>query len=162
MLEASLACYGAHRKAFNLLSSALLLFILYLLFCQEDLIVDIPQSNTKNSPPLPRKNIITSRTEVFKNLLEKNVSEFTTSELSYFLSYKEEQYEDRRRTIKAFCDLKGENFGRKVLKNSLIFDPKDGLGYCQIAKVASSTWCNHFITLGKLLIKKSKHPLCYS
>ena len=101
---------------------------------------------------MPRKNIITSRREAFKNLLKENVSEFTTSELRNFLSFKEEQYEDRRRTIKAFCDLKGKNFGRKVLKNSLIFDPKDGLGYCQIAKVASSTWCNHFITLGKLSI----------
>ena len=51
--------------------------------------------------------------------------------------------------IKEFCSIKEKNFGKRILTYSLIFDRKDGVSYCQIAKVASSTWCDHFIKLGR-------------
>ena len=68
--------------------------------------------------------------------------------MSAFYKLKEKQYKDRRTKIKRYCDTKGPEFGRKIQKNSFIFDQKDGVGYCQIAKVGSSTWSNNFIQLG--------------
>ena len=87
--------------------------------------------------------------EVFQKLLLKNASDFSDSDLSLFMSFKENQYEERRITLKQFCDSKGVKFGKVIKKDSLIFDQIDEVAYCQIAKVASSTWCNHFIKLGK-------------
>ena len=86
--------------------------------------------------------------EVFEKLLLKNVSDFSDSDYSFFMSYKESQYVERRIRIQQFCESKGMKFGKGIKKDSLIFDNKDGVAYCQIAKVASSTWCNHFIKLG--------------
>ena len=62
--------------------------------------------------------------------------------------------EARRERVEAYCQTKTKdrNFGKKIIKNSLIYDEKDGVSYCQIAKVASSSWCNHFIKLGKFEI----------
>ena len=56
----------------------------------------------------------------------------------------------RKKRIAEYCSTKDKNFGKKILPNSLIYDQDDGVSYCQIAKVASSSWCNHFIKLGKL------------
>lgn len=41
-----------------------------------------------------------------------------------------------------------------IRQNTLIYDKKDGISYCQIAKVASSSWCNHFIKLAKVSDKE--------
>ena len=63
----------------------------------------------------------------------------------------EGQYSARRRHISEYCSVKGANFSvTSVQRNySLLYNPGDGVSYCQIAKVASSTWCSHFIKLGQ-------------
>ena len=63
----------------------------------------------------------------------------------------EGQYSARRRHISEYCSVKGANFSvTSVQRNySLLYNPGDGVSYCQIAKVASSTWCSHFIKLGR-------------
>ena len=42
---------------------------------------------------------------------------------------------------------------------ALVYDDKDKVSYCAIPKVASSTWCWHFIKLGKEM--KVIHPTIY-
>ena len=42
---------------------------------------------------------------------------------------------------------------------ALVYDDKDKVSYCAIPKVASSTWCWHFIKLGKEM--KVIHPTMY-
>ena len=34
------------------------------------------------------------------------------------------------------------------MKQNLLFDDKDKVAYCKIAKVGSNTWLNNFIKLG--------------
>ena len=43
--------------------------------------------------------------------------------------------------------LKMMGFSRK--RYTLIYNAVDGVAYCPIAKVASSTWCGHFLRLGE-------------
>ena len=111
--------------------------------------------------------------------MKKPFSSLSAEEVQFFLTYKESQYAIRRKRIEDFCSIQDENFGRKIIKNSLIFDKgslktfgslfiiycivsffipitvtlkateDDKISYCQIAKVASSSWCNHFIKLGE-------------
>ena len=87
---------------------------------------------------------------MYKNLMMKNLSLFTENEIEFFFTFKESQYSLRRERIEEYCSTRDKKFGRKIVKNSLIYDDVDGVSYCQIAKVASSSWCNHFIKLGKL------------
>ena len=113
-------------------------------------------------------------------------STLSEEEIQFFLTYKESQYAIRKKRIEDFCSIQDENFGRKIIKNSLVYDKgslkyvlfrylniyllqrhrihriffsindiskateDDKISYCQIAKVASSTWCNHFIKLGEV------------
>ena len=94
-------------------------------------------------------NIITHR-KIFEKLMQKNATMYSGEETLFFLSFKESQYVLRKKRIAEYCSTKDKNFGKKILPNSLIYDQDDGVSYCQIAKVASSSWCNHFIKLGKL------------
>ena len=84
-----------------------------------------------------------------KLVFTKNFSTLNKTEIITFYTLKEKQYKGLQIKIKKYCDMKGPEFGRKIQKNSLIFDQKDGVGYCQIAKVGSSTWSSNFIQLGK-------------
>ena len=95
-----------------------------------------------------------SHKHLFQKLLRKNASEFSEEETAFFLTYKESQYDARRERVETYCHTKTKDreFGKKIIKNSLIYDERDGVSYCQIAKVASSSWCNHFIKLGKFEI----------
>ena len=88
---------------------------------------------------------------MYTNLMKKNFSLFSETENGFFLSFKESQYSLRRERIEEYCSKKDQKFGKKIVKNSLIYDDVDGVSYCQIAKVASSSWCNHFIKLGNLI-----------
>ena len=87
---------------------------------------------------------------MYTNLMKKNSSSFSETENGFFLSFKESQYSLRRERIEEYCSKRDQKFGKKIVKSSLIYDDVDGVSYCQIAKVASSSWCNHFIKLGKL------------
>ena len=121
---------------------------------------------------------------VFAAIIKKPFASLSVPEIQFFLTYKESQYAIRRQRIENYCSLRDENFGRRIIKNSLIFDTGklqsldrnrihgihyldftepvvlqliilkavkvDKISYCQIAKVASSSWCNHFIKLGKV------------
>ena len=87
--------------------------------------------------------------ESMKLVFTKNFSTLNKTEIITFYTLKEKQYKGLQIKIKKYCDMKGPEFGRKIQKNSLIFDQKDGVGYCQIAKVGSSTWSSNFIQLGK-------------
>ena len=44
-----------------------------------------------------------------------------------------------------------ENFSNGTSRMALVYDDKDKVSYCAIPKVASSTWCWHFIKLGEQL-----------
>ena len=59
---------------------------------------------------------------VFAAIIKKPFSALSDQEIHFFLTYKESQYAIRRQRIENYCSLKDENFGRKILKNSLIFD----------------------------------------
>ena len=78
-----------------------------------------------------------------------NLSNMTNSELARFYEFKETQYRKRRKRLKRFCDNQKHNFGQYMRAKSLLYSPLYNVGYCQIAKVASTTWCGHFVTLGK-------------
>ena len=93
---------------------------------------------------------ISSHRTMYTNLMKKNLSLFSETEIGFFLSFKESQYSLRRERIEEYCSKRDQKFGKKIVKSSLIYDDVDGVSYCQIAKVASSSWCNHFIKLGKL------------
>ena len=93
---------------------------------------------------------------LFTELLKRDFSDFTVNETQFFLSFKESQYAARRNKIEQFCD--GGKLGMTIRQNTLIYDKKDGISYCQIAKVASSSWCNHFIKLGKFDLSTVSHP----
>ena len=95
-------------------------------------------------------NIISHKT-IFENLMKKNLTLLSEKETGFFLSFKESQYALRRERIEEYCSERDQKFGKKIVKNSLIYDDVDGVSYCQIAKVASSSWCNHFIKLGNLI-----------
>ena len=149
MLDSAILWYGAYRKQVNIIIGVLIVIVFYLSFLREDIITDSSAVPNLHTAPPPKRDFLQGKSEIFQQLLTKNVSSFTENELSLFLSFKESQYRNRRVKIKEYCDKKGNKFGKKILKNSLIFDKNDEIGYCQIAKVASSTWCNHFIGLGK-------------
>ena len=59
---------------------------------------------------------------VFAAIIKKPFSALSDQEIHFFLTYKESQYAIRRQRIENYCSLKDENFGRKIIKNSLIFD----------------------------------------
>ena len=86
----------------------------------------------------------------FEMLMKKNVSLYSQAEIQYLLSFKERQYAVRRERIKDYCSVQDDPlFGMKI--DTLIYNPVDRVSYCPIAKVASSTWCNHFIKLGRTI-----------
>ena len=146
MLDTVLLWYGSHSKQVNISVGILLLYTLFLSFWNRN---NIANNLPPNIQPLHERENILNGSEQFQIILSKNVSTLSQGEFSFFLSYKEKQYRERQRKIQEYCDTKGPKFGKKVLKNSLIYNNKDKVGYCQIAKVASSTWCNHFIHLGR-------------
>ena len=80
-------------------------------------------------------------------LISKHPSNWSTVETKSFLLYKEAQYSRRRDRIQNYCNLQDEKFSRKVY--TLIYDDIDKVSFCPIAKVASSSWCDHFVKLGK-------------
>ena len=59
---------------------------------------------------------------VFAAIIKKPFASLSVQEIQFFLTYKESQYAIRRQRIENYCSLQDENFGRKILKNSLIFD----------------------------------------
>ena len=59
---------------------------------------------------------------VFAAIIKKPFASLSVQEIQFFLTYKESQYAIRRKRIENYCSLQDENFGRKILKNSLIFD----------------------------------------
>ena len=66
--------------------------------------------------------------------MQKNISLYSEEEVNFFLSYKESQYASRRDVIEEHCTAENSKrqFGKKVLKNSLIYDEDDGISYCQV------------------------------
>ena len=145
MFDTALVWYGTHRKQVNISVGILMVWVFYLSFWSRETFLDL---DTLHTAPPPKRDNLMSDSDLFQNILSKNISTLTAGEFSYFLSFKEQQYRKRQRKIEEYCQTKEPKFGKKILKNSLIYDNKDGIGYCQIAKVASSTWCNHFIRLG--------------
>ena len=88
--------------------------------------------------------------DYFEMLMQKNVSLYSEAEIQYLLSFKERQYAVRRERIRDYCSVQDDPlFGMKI--DTLIYNPVDRVSYCPIAKVASSTWCNHFIKLGRTI-----------
>ena len=90
-----------------------------------------------------------SKDEVVGNLLEKNLTTWTKSEVNIFMKLKESEYEERRSQVKKFCVEHQQQFSNGTRRMNLIYNGRDRIAYCAIPKVASSTWCWHFIQLGK-------------
>ena len=149
MLDSALLWYGAHRRPVNVVLCVAIISLLYVSVLKEDAILHSSERQKQQTAPVPRRNILEAPSEIFENLLRKNVSSFSNDEFKFFLSFKENQYNQRRSRINQFCATQDKGFGLLVRDTSLVFDGADGIAYCQIAKVASSTWCNHFIGLGK-------------
>ena len=98
------------------------------------------------------KKIVTeSEAPTFQQLLLKNTNSFTNKERNLFNKFKEQQYAERREIIKTVCNSLGSRFEMNIRQSSIIFDDADSVSYCPIAKVASSTWSDHFINLCKKL-----------
>ena len=97
------------------------------------------------------ENLTKSQIETLKENLNREFSTLKDFDLETFYSLKEKEYQERQKRITEFCNTKGKDFGKRILeqtKQNLLFDDKDKVAYCKIAKVATSTWCNHFIKLG--------------
>ena len=82
------------------------------------------------------------------NLLSKPIDSWTDSERETFLRLKEVQYSERRQRVHKFCGENQEHFSNGTSRMALVYDSQDSVSYCAIPKVASSTWCWHFIQLG--------------
>lgn len=158
MLKKLLVCWGKHMYCYNLLVTLLFIFTLYTCFLR-NLAVDWPelQRSKIKVPKVGDANKL-SHKHLFQKLLRKNASEFSEEETAFFLTYKESQYDARRERVETYCHTKTKDreFGKKIIKNSLIYDERDGVSYCQIAKVASSSWCNHFIKLANVSDREYK------
>ena len=96
-----------------------------------------------------------SQEKILRNLLKRDLSSWTGSEIEYFMKLKEFQYEERRTQVKKFCVEYQEQFSNGTSRMNLMYNKKDRISYCAIPKVASSTWCWHFIQLGKTEIGKT-------
>ena len=149
MLDSSILCYGAYRKHVNIIICVLIFSVSYLSFLREDIITDSNAVQKLQTAPPPKRDFLQGKNVILNNCWQQIFHHSKKMSYRSFLSFKESQYRDRRVKIREYCDKKSGKFGEKILKNSLIFDKKDGIGYCQIAKVASSTWCNDFVGLGK-------------
>ena len=96
-----------------------------------------------------------SQEKILAKLLKRNLSSWTQREIEYFMKLKEFQYEERRTQVKKFCVEYQEQFSNGTSRMNLMYNKKDRISYCAIPKVASSTWCWHFIQLGKTQIAKT-------
>ena len=113
-------------------------------------------------PSVPRVVDVDHHQIIFQELMHKDFSQFSEEETQFFLTFKETQYEARKTRIENYCregDASKIEKLKIIQKNSLIYDAGDGISYCQIAKVASSSWCNHFIKLGKFDLSRTSHHL---
>ena len=118
-------------------------------------------------PPRSSSTEDSDRSEV-SWLMKKDVESWTEEETETFLRLKESQYSVMRDRVRKFClqsqvkmvpqslslfitHHKKEHFSNGTSRMALVYDEKDKVSYCAIPKVASSTWCWHFIKLGKQL-----------
>ena len=120
MLDSAILCYGAYRKQVNIIIGILIVLVFYLSFLREDIITDSSAVPNLHTAPPPKRDFLQGKSEIFEQLLTRNVSTFTENELSFFLSFKESQYRNRRVKIKEYCDKKGNKFGKKKNINNLI------------------------------------------
>ena len=84
-----------------------------------------------------------------KTLVWKHLDDWTDTERSTFMGLKEVQYSERRQRVHKFCGENQEHFSNGTSRMALVYDSQDSVSYCAIPKVASSTWCWHFIKLSK-------------
>ena len=116
-------------------------------------------------PPRSLSTEDSDRSEV-SWLMKKDVESWTEEETETFLRLKESQYSVMRDRVRKFClqsqvkvvpqspslfitHHNKEHFSNGTSRMALVYDEKDKVSYCAIPKVASSTWCWHFIKLSK-------------
>ena len=80
----------------------------------------------------------------------KNFSDWTSIEKEQFFLSRESLYSNRRARIQQYCQAQDSTFSRTV--RTLVHDDIDGISYCPIAKIASSSFCGHFLKLGRVKI----------
>ena len=80
--------------------------------------------------------------------MQRNLKSWKTEEITFFMKYKEEQYEERRKRVKKACNEYPDQFSNKTGKMMIMYDKYDKVDYCGVPKAASSTWCFQFIQLG--------------
>jgi len=90
-----------------------------------------------------------SREDV-ETLKLKKLTQWTNQELVSFMKMKEQVYSLRRQRIKQKCYRNPEYFSNGTSRMALIYDEKDKISYCAVPKIASSTWCWHFIQMANI------------
>ena len=117
-----------------------------------------------------------SISEAFLALMARSTSSFSPGDWATFMAFKESQYSARRQVVRQVCKVwpppshrqaREPGFGTQVLDRALVMATPLGAAYCQVftvlhfytfllhffygpqmAKVASSTYCQHFMDLG--------------
>ena len=146
MLTNILVFYNAHRTAYKLLVLIILFSSFYCILktneyhphspgSQGNIILNSQLSGNKqfllsllltdtnnHSHSLLTVSLTEDDPAAFAAVMKKPFSSLSAEEVQFFLTYKESQYAIRRKRIEDFCSIQDENFGRKIIKNSLIFD----------------------------------------
>lgn len=114
---------------------------------------EVPPHNNTEIPPVPN----TLELEQEERMeIEKmgHLYNLTSDQLARFYEIKEAQYSRRRENLYKFCHLVRQIYdpGMKnpmidISPHCILYDKPDGISHCSIAKVASTTWCRHFINL---------------
>ena len=126
------------------------------------------KSSLASMKVVDKDNIITPRDSYSDDIYA--YKSWSKEKINNFLQIKAAQYEQRRARVSQYCNLQVEyenmiliyfysdccfswkesTFSRK--RYTLIYNHVDNLAYCPIAKVASSTWCGHFLRMGNSFI----------
>lgn len=89
-----------------------------------------------------------------ERVLSKNLYKLSKDEQRIFFKYKESQYEQRRQQVHRVCQRGIQILPKcppeKMVAENMMYSSRYQITYCMIPKVASSTWCNHFLSLAEL------------
>ena len=74
MLDSAILCYGVYMKQVNIIIGVLIVLVFYLSFLREDIITDSSAVTNLHTAPLPIRDFLQGKSEIFEWLLTTNVS----------------------------------------------------------------------------------------
>ena len=95
----------------------------------------------------------------YKVTENSNESSLDNRSFETFMKSREIIYDERRQRIQKYCSEQDEKFSRRVF--TLLFDPKNGVSMCPVAKISSSTWIKHFAAIGGFKHSSSANMFIY-